>query len=129
MGEVDPNLNRQVMEFGKNPELTEKFKRLVHARKASPALQYGGQVELHATMHTYAFSRMRPDEEVVCVYNNSEEEKTVKFSLDSESCIKDGQILQDMFDRGYSVATAKRGKLSVTIPPKGYRFLRWTKPA
>ena len=118
--------NRGDMEWDRNPQLTEAVKELVHARKSSLALQIGTQHELHAGRHTYAFSRMRPEEEVVCVFNASDKESRVDFRLDRESCIQDGAVLRDMLSP--ETTQVHEGRVDVTIPARGYRFFRWQKP-
>ena len=115
--------NRNDMEWGKNPELTESFKRLTEARKGSEALQYGSQQELHCGKDTYAFSRIRPEEEVVCVFNKGDEEQTVSLPLHKDSPIPDTATLKDMFC-DESVTVHDRS-VTVTVPPKGYRYLQW----
>ena len=115
--------NRNDMEWGKNPELTESFRRLTEARKTSEALQYGSQQEIHCARHTYAFSRIRPEEEVVCVFNQGDEPQTLTLPLHKDSPIPDKAALQDMF--GNESVTVQERSLTVTVPAKGYRYLRW----
>ncbi|MFN8611093.1 MAG: alpha-amylase family glycosyl hydrolase [Vulcanimicrobiota bacterium] len=115
--------NRNDMEWGKNPELTEKFRRLSEARRGSEALQFGSQEELHCDQDTYAFSRIRPEEEVVCLFNKGDEPETVTVNLHRDSPIPDGAVLKDMFGAG--TATVQEHSVTVTIPAKGYTYLQW----
>lgn len=115
--------NRNDMEWGKNPELTARFQQLAEARAGSLALQYGTQRELAVTDDTYAFARVRADEEVVCAFNNADEPRTLKIPLHGESQVPEGAELQDLVGEGR--ATVKDRLLEVTLPPKGYAFLEW----
>ncbi len=116
--------NRNDMEFGKNPQLTERFQQLATARAGSQALQYGTQRELAVTADTYAFSRMRADEEVVCAFNNADEPRTLRLPLHEESQIPEGAELHDLVGEGK--VTVKERSLEVTLPAKGYSFLQWS---
>ena len=117
--------NRNAMEWGKNPQWTRRFSELTAARRSSEALQYGHQEELLATKYTYALSRMRADEEVVCVFNNHQSEsRELSFKLHEQSQIPDGTVLKDMV--GSQQATVVGGEVTVTLPPKGYAYLRWS---
>jgi len=115
--------NRNDMEWGKNPQLTESFRQLSQARSSSEALQYGSQVELHCGQDTYAFSRVRTEEEVICLFNKSEQPQTLRFPLHSESPIPEGASLKDML--GDQPARVVDGHLEVELPAKGYRYLQW----
>lgn len=116
--------NRNPMEWGKNPEWTERFVELTAARRASEALQFGHQEQLLADKHTFALSRMRADEEVVCVFNNhATESKTLSFELHKQSQIPDGTVLKDML--GDQQATVQDGRVEITLAPRSYAYLRW----
>lgn len=115
--------NRNDMEWGKNPELTEKFRQLSEARKNSEALQLGSQQEIHCGKDTYAFSRIRPEEEVVCVFNKGDEPQTVTLPLHPESPIPELAHLKDMF--GDEAVQVQDRTVTVTVPSKGYRYLQW----
>ncbi|MEW6278434.1 MAG: alpha-amylase family glycosyl hydrolase [Candidatus Eremiobacterota bacterium] len=115
--------NRADMAWGQNPQVTQRFRELSAARRSSTALQYGHQQELLATRWTYAFSRMRPDEEVVCVFNNADQPEELSFKLHRESCVPDGTVLKDMV--GSLTARVDNRQVTVTLPAKGYAFLQW----
>ena len=115
--------NRNDMEWGKNPELTQKFKKLTEARKHSEALQFGSQVEVHCAKDTYGFARIRPEEEVICLFNKSDVPQTVTVPLHKDSPIPEGASLKDMFS-DQTVAVKDR-KVTMTIAPKGYNYLQW----
>lgn len=118
--------NRNDMAWGQNPQWTRRFAELTGARRSSEALQFGHQVELLASRHTYALSRMRADEEVVCVFNNHQSEsRELSFKLHGQSQIPDGTVLQDMV--GDQQATVREGRIELTLPPRSYAFLRWKK--
>ena len=116
--------NRKEMQWDKNPELTDRFRELSGARARSQALQVGHQQELQVGDHTYAFSRMLPDEEVVCAFNNSDEPLTLTIPLDKESQIPDGAVLTDMLGQGQAVLGEDR-TLEVTLPARGFHYLQW----
>ncbi|MEW6281989.1 MAG: alpha-amylase family glycosyl hydrolase, partial [Candidatus Eremiobacterota bacterium] len=119
--------NRKDMEWGKNPQFTDRFRKLTAARNASPALQYGSQRELHVSRETYAFARMRPEEEVLCVFNNADEEREVSFGMHSESRIGPGAGLTDLVSGG-TAAVGSDGRLTFRLPAKGYAFYQWKTP-
>ncbi len=127
--------NRDDMKFDSNPEMTASYKKLSGARHNSQALQNGSQQELFVGTDTYAFSRIRPEEEVVCVFNKGEEAQTLSFPLNPESPIlnqahQDGQseptLLKDMF--GGEDITVVGDTVTVTLPPRGYTYLQWKAP-
>lgn len=116
--------NRQDMRFDTDPELKAHFRKLIAMRKESPALNLGTQQELLVTGETYAFTRVLPGEEVVCCYNNGEEETTVALPL-SETQMRDGDLLRRL-DADGSVRVVD-GVVELTLPAKGYAFYRWTR--
>lgn len=115
--------NRSDMEWGKNPDFTEQFKTLAKARNSSLALQFGTQKDLLATYDTYAFTRMRPEEEVICVFNNSENEKEIVVPLDKQSRIGKDETLKDLISN--NTVKADNKKVVVKLPPKGYGYFQW----
>jgi alpha-amylase len=118
------NANRNDMEWGKNPEFTDTVRALAQARAGSEALQQGKQVELNVADETYAFSRMLPDEEVVCVFNNGDTAQIVPLKLHEESQVPAGAAFADMFG-GETLSRNGDGELVVSVPPGGYRYLQW----
>jgi alpha-amylase len=114
--------NRQDMEFGKNPDILEALKKLSAARKESMSLQYGGQRALYIDNECCAIARMRPDEEVICIFNNSGEERNLKLEL-KDSRIENGGTLNDMLT-DYSVSR-ENDSITVKVPPGSYRFMQW----
>jgi alpha-amylase len=115
--------NRNDMEWGKNPELTERFRKMVRARRSSLALQLGSQEELGVRTTSYAFARMRPEEEVICVFNNASEERVIDVSRHESSRVPEGAELSDLLsERRVRVID---GHLQVALPPKGYGYYQW----
>lgn len=114
--------NREDMLFDGDPDLRDHFKKLIHLRKASKALQLGSQTELSVNETTYAFSRVLPGEEVVCCYNNGEEAATMLVPV-SETQLKDGDQLRRLDAEGN--AEVQEGFLKVELPAKGFAFLEW----
>jgi alpha-amylase len=115
--------NRNDMEWGKNPELTEKFRKMARARRRSLALRLGSQAELGVRAHSYAFARMRPEEEVVCVFNNAPDERVIDISRHESSRIPEGAELADLLSERR--ARVVEGHLQVPLPAKGYAYLQW----
>ena len=114
--------NRQDMVFEADPELHHHFKTLLQTRKSSDALQLGTQTELLAEDEAYAFTRVLPGQEVVCCFNNSDEEKTLRIPL-NQSQIPDKAELHSLTDEREFVA--KDGFVEVTLAAKGFAFLDW----
>lgn len=69
----------------------------------------------------YVFARSLPGEEVVCCFNNSDEEVTVTIPL-GETLIPNGSELERLDAEG--ALRAVDGHLDVTLPAKGYAFYR-----
>jgi len=127
--------NRNDMEWGKNPQLKDRFAQLVELRKSSEALQTGRQIERLASHDTYALSRLRPDEEVVCLFNNADQPRRLRVPLPERgvgvsppASVPGGEdagerTFQDMLG-GPSLST-RGGFLEVELPPKGYAFYQW----
>ncbi len=117
--------NRNDMQWDLNPQLREKFVQLVEVRKSSEALQFGTQVERLATEKTYALSRVRADEEVVVVFNNSDQEQEIEVPL---AHLKEQPEYQEMLS-GLKGSLSADGKLAVQLPAKGYAFYQFAPTA
>ncbi|MCA9777042.1 MAG: hypothetical protein KC800_10010 [Candidatus Eremiobacteraeota bacterium] len=115
--------NRKDMEFGANPELHDHFQKLIQVRKNSDALQLGTQTELLAEDEAYCFTRILPEREVLCAFNNAEEEKTLRIPLE-KSQVRDGQTLRSLLDD--QKWQAGDGYVEVKLPAKGFAFLDWS---
>lgn len=113
--------NRKDMEWDKNPEVKEFLTQLTHLRKESAALQFGTQKELLAEDDAYALVRLRTDEQVVCVFNNAQEEKTLTLPMDED--LPEGAELTNMLSEGK--ATVVDGQLTVTLPPRSFAYYGW----
>lgn len=113
--------NRKDMEWGANPEVHQAITRLTHARKGSAALQYGTQKELMVTDDSYALARIRTDEQVVAVFNNAREERTMTVPLDS--AVPAGATFDNMLAEG--TVRAVDGHLVVTLPPRSFAYYSW----
>jgi alpha-amylase len=117
--------NRKDMPWGQNPSLTEKVRKMTEARNSSPALQYGTQIELKAAQNVYAHVRMRPEEEVICIFNNGETPEEIEIPLEKNSQIMKGNILEDLIS-GNKI-TAGEKTVTVTLPSRGYAYYQWKK--
>ena len=115
--------NRKDMEFGAHPELHDHFQNLIQTRKSSEVLQLGTQTELLAEDEAYCFARVLPEREVICAFNNADEEQTLKIPL-GKSQVTDGETVRSLLDEGAFVA--KDGFLEVKLPPKGFAYLDWS---
>ena len=113
--------NRKDMEWDANPEMKEFVTQLTHVRKESAALQFGTQKELLVQDDAYALARLRTDEQVVCVFNNAHEEKTLTVPMDED--LPEGAELRNMLAEGK--AKVVDGKLTVTLPPRSFAYYGW----
>jgi alpha-amylase len=113
--------NRKDMEWDKDPDMKAFVSSLTATRKASAALQHGTQKELLAADDAYALARIRSDEQVVCVFNNAQEEKTLRIPADDD--LPEGAKLKSMLDDGS--ATVVDGHIQVTLPPRSFAYYAW----
>lgn len=113
--------NRKDMEWDKNPELKDFVSSLTATHKQSAALQHGTQKELLAEDDAYALARIRTDEQVVCVFNNAHEEKTLTVPMDED--LPEGAVLKSMLDDG--TAKVVNGQLQVTLPARSFAYYAW----
>jgi len=115
--------NRKDMPWGQNPSFTGKVQKMTEARNSSVALQYGTQIELKATHDVYAHVRMRPDEEVICIFNNGKKAEEIEIPMAKNSQITKGNVLKDLISGNKITADEKTVK--VTLPPGGYAYYQW----
>lgn len=116
--------SRKDMDFEGDPELREYFKTLIVCRKSSPALQLGTQEELLVTDKTYAFTRVLPENEVLCLFNNDDQEQTLQVPT-GKTQLKSGDRLADLLSEdGFQVVD---DFVTVKLPPKSFRYLDWQK--
>lgn len=113
--------NRKDMEWDKDPDVKAFLTELTHARKGSAALQHGTQKELLATDEAYALARIRTDEQVVCVFNNAHEERTLTIPMDED--LPEGASLKNLLEDGS--AQVVDGKLQVTLPARSFAYYGW----
>lgn len=100
--------------------LAPVISKLSNARENSEALALGVQKELYCDDDVYALARVRPDQTAVCLFNNSEQPRTVKVPLEGTGLGHEA-VLSDLLDQ--ATTQAREGFLTVTLPSKGYRFL------
>lgn len=113
--------NRGDMDWSKEPELKGFISDLTHLRKESAALQFGSQKELLAEDDAYALARIRTDEQVVCLFNNAWEEKTLTVPMDQD--LPEGAVLKDLLAEG--TATVVDGQLTVTLAARSFAYYGW----
>lgn len=115
--------NRQTMEWGKNPELADYFKRVAAIRLEEVALCRGGNFEMWQDDLVYAFLRKHEDEEVIVVLNNGYESSTRRMPLRAESNLPDGTLLVDLIFQE-STCEVVDGWVVVTCGPKAALILK-----
>lgn len=121
-GANDPD-NRRWMQFEES-ELRENEKsnrevyaKLTSIRDENLPLNYGDFVFHQADEHTLAYSRGYFDQQVVVLFNKSDEIKTFEVSLRNQF---DNDALQAQFGNSFSVA---ENTLSITLPANSFEIL------
>jgi len=114
--------NRHDMEFDQAPEVKEHFESLIKVRNESEALTLGTQHELLVENEIYAFSRVRPGQEVVCCFNNGAEDRTVVIPLEDTQVPDEAHLKSLLDDRQFQV---KDGSVEVEIPAGDFLYLDW----
>jgi glycosidase len=100
-----------------NRDLLDFYRALVALRRAQPALRRGAWRTLHVngTAGTYAYLRTLPgraEDDVVCVFNLGEQERTLTLDLSDPTA--DGTAWHALLATGAGVRVA--GALQVTLP-------------
>lgn len=113
MGEIH---NRDDMEFGKDPEMLDFFKKLTSIRQENPALRQGDMNEMWQDDKVFAFSRKCDEQEAIVVLNNAGNNEYREIPIRPESGIKDGTVMKDLMT-GQTV-TVKGGKICANIAGK-----------
>ena len=113
--------NRKDMQWDKSPETKDVIRQLTSLRKDSAALQFGTQKELMVQDDAYALTRMRTDEQEVCVFNNAAVERTLTIPMDES--IPEGSTLKNMLAEGQ--AKVVDGQLEVTMPARSFAYYGW----
>jgi hypothetical protein len=66
---------------------------------------------------------MRPEEKIMCIFNNSEETKEINVPVAQESQIKKWDTLVDLIS-GNKIKAGERN-ITITLPAKGYAYYQW----
>jgi glycosidase len=117
-GEKDPDCRRAFPwdEQQWKPGLREWVKTLIHARKASPALQKGSFIPLMDSNHAdgFAFARAWNGDKVLVVLNNSH--RSSDFSIPVKHLgLDDGHLLRSILDTREAVVN--EGRLQLSLAP------------
>ncbi len=118
-----PATSRKDMEWAKDPETLDHFKKVSSIRNNSEAIRNGDFVEMWVDDQVYSYGRNHILEEVVVVLNNSHDnqERDIPLRADNK-IIKDGTVLVDMLT-GEKV-TVKNGKVHASVPAKKSRIYK-----
>ena len=89
------------------------------------ALSCGKQTELLVENNVYAFSRQtdKPQEEIICAFNNSDKVQDVEVPLADKSKLTAGAELQNVFAPEEKVKVSDSG-VRINLPPQGYKIYR-----
>lgn len=120
-GGNDPE-NRKDMEWGENPDLTERYKKLCEIRNSHIALRQGKLSELWCDKNIYAFSRhYRKDgaeEEVIVILNNSERDQYREIPLREKQRLEAESLLTS------EKLGSSGGKLKIWLKPREAKILK-----
>ena len=94
-------------------------------RAGERALSCGKQTELLVENNVYAFSRQtdKPQEEIICAFNNSDKVQDVEVPLADKSKLTVGAELQNVFAPEEKVKVSDSG-VRINLPPQGYKIYR-----
>lgn len=102
-------------------EIKDFFKKLAQIRKERISLRRGIQRQIHSDRHVYSFARLHPEEEAVCIFNNSEKEQKREININGLRLIREGSTLKNLLkDESFQV---KDGKILLTLKPKESKIL------
>jgi len=123
-GFTDPD-NRRTYPWGReDQEMLDFHRAAIRLHKAWPVLTHGSLLYLHGDYNILAYARFDEQEHLVVVFNNNEEEKSIKFPVWAAG-IRPGMCLRRIFltDRdGYDDTCITEeipltfGKVTVTLP-------------
>lgn len=102
-------------------DLLDHYKKVIKIRNENPALRRGNYKTLLTDdeKDLFAFRRVYQNNEIIVIFNNSEDERQATMGLVGE----DGTKFEDLLNRGPKVEIA-RGKLKVQVKPKWACILR-----
>ncbi len=113
MGEIH---NRDDMQWNKDPEMLDYFKKLTAIRQENPALREGNMMEMWQDDKVFAYERQCDEQEAIVVLNNAGNNEYREIPIRPESGIKDGTVMKDLMT-GQTV-TVKGGKICANIAGK-----------
>lgn len=85
-----------------------------------PALCYGAQREMWSSADAYAFSRridsgIHESDELICVFKNSDAQRSVYMPLRAESTIQVGTVLENVMDATDRITVSQSSKAAVQL--------------
>lgn len=122
-----PPENRKDMDWNKDPELLNFFKRLTAVRNEHIALQNGKYLEMWQDERIFAYSRLHEQEEVIVGLNNSYQNQQRDIPIRVESGLKDGTRLVNIL--GLDEVVIKNGRIRVDFKPKEPKIFALKKKA
>ncbi len=110
--------NRADYDWSKRSKVRDTLTALTEMRSQSEPLLLGNQKELMVSDECYALARIRPDESVVCCFNNSDEVQ--KLTLDLSELVLKPSLTNLLTEE---VLSSDKDQLEVELEPRGFLFL------
>ena len=122
-GFTDPD-NRRTYPWGKEDRQMLEFHRAaIEMHKVHPALRTGSLKFLYGSRDFIAYARFNQTEQIVAVFNNSDQERTERFSVWTAGIPMDGELVRifytdaDSFSRKAEIYKVEQGAITLTMPP------------
>jgi len=117
-GGPDPD-NRRDMDFNRDSGLRDYVKFMTNLRKQNRAMRRGRQLEMWKDEQVYGFTRLTENaaEEMIAVFNNSEQPQTRQIPLRAESPNKASQNRLVNLLNPQETLQIQGGAIQVTVPP------------
>ena len=116
-----PPENRKMMEWNKDPELLEYFKKITNIRNQYGALQSGKLLEMWQDDKVFAYSRSDSKEEIIVGLNNAYYNQRREIPIRSESGIREGTVLINLLNNEEVVV--RNGRVILNFDPKEPKIL------
>lgn len=108
--------SRKDMEWNKDPQLLEYFRKLTSIRNSIPALTAGNFLEMWQDDQVFSYSRMTPEQEAIVILNNGKNNESRDIPLRAESRFQEGTCLKD--ELSGSIFTVKDRKIHLELNGK-----------
>lgn len=119
---VERDINGNVINdyFNTETDTYQLIAQLNSLKNTYPALSYGTQREMWSSSDVYAFSRRidngaNEGSEIICVFNNSEDSRSVYMPIRSESSIQPGTVLENVLDPSDRITVSQAHKIAVEL--------------